>query len=248
MPYWLRVTVRFAFVVVGVAAWLWTQELLKDRPSPAGGIGDRVLDFLAAPNRYLHDHPDQADYLLIVSTAIINVLVVFLLTMAIFGPTVRPFLGLLVLFGLRQICQSLCALRAPEGIIWRDPGVPGLLVTYGVANDFFFSGHTALAVLGVIEVVRFGGRRWLILGVPIMLFEATAVLVLRAHYFMDVFTGAIAAAYIATLAGYWAPWIDNVLHRSPPSEPPIMTRIEMEEPTVIDDGIQDSHKPKPGER
>jgi hypothetical protein len=133
--------------------------------------------------------------------------------MSIFGPTVRPFLGLLLLFGMRQICQSLCALAAPPGIIWHDPGVPGLLVTYGVANDFFFSGHTGLAVLGAVEMVRFGGRRWLPLAVIIVVFEAAAVLVLRAHYTMDVFTGAVVALYVAGLAQRWAPWCDARLAR-----------------------------------
>jgi len=36
-------------------------------------------------------------------------------------------------------------------MIWRHPGIPSLLVTYDVATDFFFSGHTAIAVLASIE-------------------------------------------------------------------------------------------------
>ena len=98
-------------------------------------------------------------------------------------------------------------------MIWHDPGVPSLLVTYGVSTDFFFSGHTALAVLGAVELVRFGGRRWLLLGVVIAIFECLVVLVLRAHYTMDVFTGAVVALYAATLAEWWAPWFDDLLAR-----------------------------------
>jgi hypothetical protein len=245
--YWLRVLLRFAFVVVGLAAWFWTQAQLGNRPKPERDIDDGVLELLEAPNRHLRDHPGQADLLLIVSSGVIDGLGVFLLAMAIFGPTVRPFLGLLILFALRQICQSLCALKAPEGLIWHDPGVPSLLVTYDVANDFFFSGHTALAVLGVIEMVRFGGRRWWLLGAPIMLFQATTVLVLRVHYFMDVFTGAIAAGYVAMLAGHWAPWVDNLLGRSP-SRQAVVPWVEVDEPAPVDYGIQDLNRPKPGER
>ena len=39
-------------------------------------------------------------------------------------------------------------------MIWHDPGFPSFLVTYHVANDFFFSGHTAIAVFGAIELSR----------------------------------------------------------------------------------------------
>ena len=55
-------------------------------------------------------------------------------------------------------------------------------------------------MLGACELARFG-RRWLTAGaVTIVLFEAATVLVLRAHYTMDVFTGLIAGLYAAHLA------------------------------------------------
>jgi membrane-associated phospholipid phosphatase len=101
----------------------------------------------------------------------------------------------------RQVMQALCSLPAPPGIIWHDPGFPSLLVTYGVANDFFFSGHTAIAVFGAIELARLR-RAWLTaLAVCVVLFEIAAVLVLRAHYTMDVFTGALAAVCVAQICG-----------------------------------------------
>jgi len=70
-------------------------------------------------------------------------------------------------------------------------------VTYHVANDFFFSGHTAIAVFGAIELSRLR-RKWLtVFALVIVIFEIATVLVLRAHYTMDVFTGVIAALGVA---------------------------------------------------
>jgi hypothetical protein len=114
---------------------------------------------------------------------------------------------------MRQICQSLCQLRGPDGVIWRDPGFPSLLVTYHVSSDFFFSGHTAMAVLGAVELVRFGGRRWIPVGVLIVVLEVMVIFALRAHYTMDVFTGAVVALYASVLAERWAPWCDALLAR-----------------------------------
>lgn len=208
-PWWLRAL----FVAAALAAWFWTQSLIGGRTFAEGMIGDGVHELLSGPHQYLVDHPAAADRLLVCSSAVIDLLAVFLLVRSIFGPTVRPFLGLLLLFAMRQICQLLCALPPPNGMIWRDPGVPSLLVTYGVATDFFFSGHTGLAVLGAVELSRLGGRRWLFLGILIAVFEATTVLVLRAHYTMDVFTGAVAARYATILAARAAPWCDNLLAR-----------------------------------
>lgn len=81
-------------------------------------------------------------------------------------------------------------------------------MTYGVANDYFFSGHTAIAVLAVTELARLG-RRWLTgLSVLIVLFEMLTVLALRAHYTMDVFTGVVTGLYAAHLASCIAAHVD----------------------------------------
>jgi len=152
-----------------------------------------------------------ANRLLVASSAIIDALGLFLLGSAVFGATVRPFLGLLLLFVLRQVCQGLTALPAPEGMIWRDPGFPSLLVTYGTATDLFFSGHTAIAVYGGVELARQGGPALAALGVAIAAFEAATVLVVRAHYTMDVFTAIVVALWAAGAARVIAPAADRLL-------------------------------------
>jgi hypothetical protein len=98
---------------------------------------------------------------------------------------------LVIVFGLRQITQALVSLLARRMPSGHYPGFPSLLVTYGVANDYFFSGilrsqswlrRKSLAL----------GRRWLTgLAVFVVVFESLTVLVLRAHYTMDVFTGMV---------------------------------------------------------
>src|SRR5262245_47703586 len=139
-PWWSRAVL----VAVGLVAWFWTQSLIGKRPSSASCIGDGLHGLTAPVHQYLIQHPQAADALLITSSAFIDLFALFLFARSIFGPTVRPFLGLMLLFALRQACQSLCALAPPEQMIWHDPGFPSLLVTYGVANDLFFSGHTAI--------------------------------------------------------------------------------------------------------
>jgi hypothetical protein len=193
--------VRILITFAALAIWFWTQSLLGARISPAEGIGDGLHRLTDPLNAYLHGAPRAADALLIVSSALIDAIATFLLASWIFAGNLRPFLGLGMLLITRQVMQALCSLPAPPGIIWHDPGFPSLLVTYGVANDFFFSGHTAIAVFGAIELARLR-RAWLTaLAVCVLLFEVAAVLVLRAHYTMDVFTGALAAVCVAQVCG-----------------------------------------------
>lgn len=220
-PYETRVsfpsarTLALRIVITGLAlvVWFWTQSLIGAKSLPAFGLGDGLHTLLAPLNGFLHQHPHFADGLLIVSSAFIDLFGIFLLGAWIFGKSVRPFLGLVLLLGLRQIFQALVALPPPQGMIWHYPGFPSLLVTYGVANDFFFSGHTAVAVLGAVELGRLG-RPWLrIAGSALAIFEVTVVLALRAHYTMDVFTGAVAALYVAQVAERIAPACDRALAR-----------------------------------
>lgn len=209
---WRTLLLRLIVAAVLLGIWFWTQSLLGARTPPAnGGIGDALHGLTAGLNSYFAQHAAPANALLIISSAFIDALGIFLLGSWLFGGSVRPFLGLVLLMLLRQFLQALCSLPVPAGMIWHDPGFPSLLVTYHVANDFFFSGHTAIAVFGAIELSRLR-RRWLtVLAIFLVLFEVSAVLILRAHYTMDVFTGILAALWIARLSERISPAFDRRL-------------------------------------
>jgi membrane-associated phospholipid phosphatase len=198
----LHYGLRVAVVVCALAAWYWSQALIGRRRLNGAVIGDGIHELTAPLNRYLLNHPCAANATLITSSLFIDAFGVFLIGAGIFGPTLRPFVALLILFAFRQVCQALCALPEPKDMIWRHPGFPSLLVTYGTGNDFFISGHTAVAVLGAIEIAKMGPW-WLAAATGIVAFlEATTVIVLRAHYTMDVLAAACAAWCAANAAGW----------------------------------------------
>lgn len=196
-----RLGLRVAMVVLALIAWFRSQSLIASRSVRDGVIADRLHELSRPIHGYLLRHPKIADRVLILSSAGIDAFGVFLIAASVFGPTMRPFVGLLIVFICRQLCQGLCALPIPRDMIWRDPGFPSLLVTYGVANDFFFSGHTAIATLGAIEVARLAPG-WLgLLAASIAILEAVTVVVLRAHYTMDIIAALFAAWVAADVAG-----------------------------------------------
>jgi hypothetical protein len=205
---WPVIGLRAGIVGAALVAWFWTQSLIARKAAAKNGIGDVVHDLTAGWHQYLSTNARAANAALITSSIFIDLIGLSLIGAAIFGSTFAPFLAILILFGLRQICQSLCTLPPPPGIIWRNPGFPALLVTYEVGNDFFFSGHTALAVLGAIEAAHLGPLWLAVPAVCIALGEMVIVLVLRAHYTMDVVTGALAAFLAAGAAGKLAPILD----------------------------------------
>lgn len=208
MTLWL---LKCLLVAGGLGAWFLTQAWIAKRPFPSGGLHDRVHDLTAPANRWLLDNPRYANALLIATSALIDVVAIWMLYSAIFGASFRPFIGLFILFMLRQISQGLCALPPPPGMIWRSPGFPSALVTYGTANDLFFSGHTAVAVYGALELAHQFGGWGIAAGIAFAVIEAVTVLALRAHYTMDVLAGALAALWVWAVAQSLAAPVDALL-------------------------------------
>jgi hypothetical protein len=205
---WSTAGLRTGVVIGALGIWFWTQSLIARKADTNGGIGDVVHDLTARWHRFFSENARAANTALITSSVFIDIFGLSLIGASIFGATFAPFLAMLIVFSLRQICQGFCTLPPPPGIIWRHPGFPALLVTYEVGNDFFFSGHTALAVLGAIEAVHLGSPWLAVTAIVIALGEMLTVLVLRAHYTLDVVAGAFAAFFAASVGHWLAPSVD----------------------------------------
>lgn len=209
---WPVIGVRIALVALGIVLWFWSQSFLGKRTPQVAyevPLADGIHVLTARLHHRYATNVAAGNRLLILSSLVIDLLGAYLLCTAIFGESIRPYLGLVMVFSLRQICQVLCPLPAPTGMVWRYPGVPAVLVTYGTANDLFFSGHTSIAVYGAATLAGHWGPWGLAAGLLIAVFEATTVLILRAHYTMDVFTGIICALWVYSLSGMLAPWVDG---------------------------------------
>ena len=209
----MLISLRILLILVGVALWFWTQKLISRKVDLGAGVGDRLHDLTTPLHAWFTRHPRVTDLTLIVTSALIDAIGIFLLGSAILGPSLRPFIALFILFGLRQICQAISTMPKPKGVIWRHPGFPSLLVTYDVANDFFFSGHTAVAALGAFELAYHGPPVAAVVVAAIAIVEAAVVIIFRAHYTADVFAAAFAAWGAELIAQHVSPTIDLWLHR-----------------------------------
>ncbi len=203
------IAVRIVFAIVGLLLWLWSQKLLARRHfSGTDEVQDFIHDLTAPIHRRFLDNPKAADFLLFSSSLLIDILGCGVLLHAIFGATIEPLLGLFALFFLRQLNQAITLLPIPKGMIWRNPGFPSILVTYDVSRDMFFSGHTALATFCFLEVWSLFGPVAGVFAGLVFLYEVAVVIILRAHWTMDVFAGAVTSALVFTVTQRLAPAVD----------------------------------------
>lgn len=203
-----RPMLRVIILLASFGLFYSAERLVGSRGVP-DRIDDLMHDLFTPMNAALEANPRLADALLIAITGLADVAGVGLFLWAIFGRSVRPLVGLVVLYGLRQTVEVLCELPEPTGMIWRDPGFPSLLVDYGVMGDFYFSGHVALVAYATAEFAAL--RRWWLaaFGVGCTLFVAAVLFSLRAHYTMDVFTGLVAAVLATGTASQVAGTLDR---------------------------------------
>jgi hypothetical protein len=197
------------------ALWLLTQHLLESTRGSVYGFTDHTHQLLAGINGFLNTHPRLADVVLAVSSFEVDLAAVSMVVFFFVRRESRPLLALWLILIIRQLCQASVSMPAPEGMIWRYPGFPSLMVTYNTSTDFFFSGHMALATVIAAELTAQGAPRgkqalaWTVAAV-----QAIVILSMRFHYLTDVVTGclaAIAAMQLATMLGRrlderFAPW------------------------------------------
>lgn len=206
--------VKLLLILVSFGLWHWTQKKIAEKmlslasDKDAEPIADRVHDWTEPFYLQIKQRPWLARLLLISSSLIVDVLGIFLIVQTLWGEGISIFVGLLILFALRQVNQYLVSLPVPKNMIWHDPGVPSLFVTYGVSNDLFFSGHTALAVYAALILGSFGGL-WAVLAAIIVIYEIVVVLLLRAHWTLDVYAGAVTAVLVYTFIKQYAANIDQ---------------------------------------
>lgn len=198
----LSLLLKLGLIAICIQLWFWTQQIISDRGFPDELIGDWVHDSTATYNSWLGRNPVAAKYLLISSSAVIDLMGLGLIGASLIGNSIEPFVALIVLFSLRQLSQSLCALPAPAGMIWFNPSFPSLLVTYETKNDFFFSGHTAIAVLSSFYAWLFLPGFLALIVTVLAVGEVMTVLVLRAHYTMDVMCAIFVATFSYSMAHF----------------------------------------------
>lgn len=196
---------KIIIVVSSFALWYLTQWWLSKVRRNLPANYDAIHSWTENLNSYFATHKKACNTLLIISSLFIDFLVLFVVAISIWGPSFRPFVALMVLFIFRQISQGLVTLPIPEGNLWRYPGFPSLVVTYGIANDLFFSGHTALAVLGALELMHLGSLPLTILAFSIVIYQVVVVLILRAHWTADVICGYFAAVSVYLSSFYFFP-------------------------------------------
>lgn len=99
------VLMRFIVIIFFTCLWFESQAYLAKSPNLGKNrqIMDHMHNYLAPVNEWLLNNQKHADTLIFASGVVVDVFTGWMILMSLFGKSFRPFLGLVVLFTLRQV-------------------------------------------------------------------------------------------------------------------------------------------------
>ena len=182
----IAVTVMLALYALSAALGAFSLPTYRN----ASGIDD--LGHLVVPSLLLMVGKETAQYIFWLGTLPLELFFVGIALVVLFtGKGIRLGICLYVAYFLHWVFLHLTTLPPPDHSVWQFPeGVFTLSKPY--VNDFWFSGHTANAVLIALATA---GSRPLLKGLAWgnVAFEILLVLSTRTHYTIDVLGGIFVA-------------------------------------------------------
>jgi len=177
--------------------WIITQKLLSTDVEAKGEIIDRIhnCQLISNLNSWFKNNHQLAKYNIIISTLLIDLSLIYMVYDFLFYNNYKVIITLFIGLILRQMCQFINRLPTPKDMIWFDPQFGTLTMVYQVTNDFFFSGHTLIALIMGLEFYNTTSMLIKILAIIFMMYEILFILIINGHYFMDVY-GAIATYFM----------------------------------------------------
>jgi hypothetical protein len=161
-------------------------------------------------NKYLHENPLVSDYMTIISSLFIDIMMISIcLYWVFYSESWRFLFSLFVFYILRAVTQGLFIMRAPEGLIWNHPGLPSLAVSYLKTTDFFFSGHVGLPIIVACEFFKNDYVFMAYFSLLSCLIEFIVMTIMRGHYIIDLIFGITTAHYVYIIVEKYIHIIDD---------------------------------------
>lgn len=208
-----RWVVLFPFILVSIFCGLLTQMHIGTIPVPTCGIYDQIHIWSTTINEFFQNNTIAANFVLITTSFFYDSSIFFIMGRTLYKHSFSPFLALVFFFLLRQGMQLLVALPIPEGLVWHYPGFPSFFVYYGISNDLYFSAHTGVSLIASLELYAIGKTWSKAAAIALFSYMVLAVLLLRFHYTMDVYTAILTVCLTRYLSNRLAPRMDDYFER-----------------------------------
>lgn len=212
------VILKLIIIILGCIFWMIYRLLfIKDNKEIWNFrycFEDKLLTviFLDLTN-FISQHLYIRDFLILTGSVLLDILfVTFLIVFIAKGHSWKPLIQLFLFYGFRgMFIQSVFLMEIYDTYLWGHPGFPSLVVPFGRAPDFFYSGHAGCALTLGLILSDLGYKPLYYFGLFLAFFEGFVMTVTRTHYSIDIIFGILCAHYMYILAGSVNPFMDKYL-------------------------------------
>jgi len=171
---------------------------------------DMILEYLNDITINFSQNLQKRDYLLILSSNSLDFLVFFVfIHFTLYCNSCKLILSLGMFYILRLFIQKLLIFSYYDIYLFDYPGFWSFTVPLFRASDFFYSGHVGVCFLSAYYLYTHKVWTVFIISVFILFLEAYTLIILRAHYCIDIIFGFFIAHYISIVNNTLVNLIDN---------------------------------------
>ncbi|KRW98796.1 hypothetical protein PPERSA_10567 [Pseudocohnilembus persalinus] len=162
--------------------------------------GHEVLDYV---NNAVQNSETLAKMILIAQSLSVDIVCISSAAFWLFkGNSMRLPLAVILFYLIRMPNIYVFTPKFPEGFFFEYPGFPSFCVPYGRSSDFFFSGHTGIMVIMVLEWRKLGYHKMKVFSSILLCYVMFSLLTIRIHYTVDVTIGLFFAHYMFIISEY----------------------------------------------
>lgn len=195
----LRLYTMKTLVVVGFSIIFYLLRDLPIHPSIPHGSNfyDKILEeYLNNINLALCKNMYLRDFSMLLSFLSLDTLFVIFIILFIYnGKLEYVSLNFLLFYGIRGILLNLFEFNILENYVFGNPPFYSIITPWGRAADFFYSGHTGCALILSLFILEYGHVKLFYFGLVITFIQGYVMMILKAHYSIDIIVGFIAAHY-----------------------------------------------------
>lgn len=114
----------------------------------------------------------------------------------IWGKTGEVLWKVAIFYGIRGFVQGNFKMRYPDQGIWDYPGIPSIVVPYGLQSDYYFSGHCGFLAINIATHWNWGNKKFAIFIACILPYVAFTLIMSRIHYTIDIPIGIMFGFYV----------------------------------------------------
>ena len=166
-------------------------------------INDKALS-LASPLNYFFRAHNVIKYIItIISSLSIDIVIIYaLIHWFLCGKKGNYIVSLVIYLIAYLIIKQLFLVREPDGYIWEFPYFPSVFVSYKRTSSLFYSNGLGVLMITCLEFKENEKKIMFRIATALLVFESLFMIVLQAHYIIDIFTAIFMGHYIYIIVKY----------------------------------------------